>query len=174
MMRKEKADDRRSEQKQLSVGMKRLLTGYRTLLEADLEQEGITLAQLRMLNALGEQKEMSAAELARKCFITPQSMQAVVTRAERAGWIAREASSGNRRVLTATLTRSGRAALHRGLALSERIEQHLWGKAKSSELRAMNKTLESALGRLQECMDRYHADQHSAPHSAGARRRKTA
>ena len=53
------------EQRELSLLMKRLITGYKALLETMIEQEGITLAQIRMLNALNERKEVSAAELAR-------------------------------------------------------------------------------------------------------------
>ncbi len=158
-MRKSKEEMRNTHQRELSIGMKRLLTGYRTLLQAELEKEGITLAQLRMLNALHERAETSAAELARTCYITPQSMQAVVTRAEREGWITRSASPGNRRILSATLTKSGRVVLERGLALSAGIERQLWGGIKASELRAFNATLAKALVRLQESLDERHMEQ---------------
>ncbi len=166
-MQKRKAAKRTEQQRELSLGMKRLLTGYRTLLESALETEEITLAQLRMLNALHEHAAMSAAELARICYITPQSMQAVVTRAERTGWITRSASARNRRVLSAALTPAGRKVLERGLALAADIEQRIWGTTTSSERRAFNATLRKVLERLQESLDTRHAAQ-SPP------RRKTA
>ncbi len=147
---------RNEQQRALSVGMKRLLTGSRMLMEAALEREGITLAQLRMLKALDEQQQTSAAELARLCYVTPQSMQAAVTRAERVGWIERKVSPSNRRILTAHLTRSGKQVLKRGVTLWEAIEQKVWSGANAQELRAMNKALQGALDRLQALM---HANQ---------------
>lgn len=162
-MHKSKQEVRSVEQRKLSIGMKRLLTGFRSLLEAALEKEGVTLAQLRMLHALDARADTSAAELARTCYITPQSMQAVVTKAEREGWITRTASPANRRVLTATLTRPGRKVLERGMALSAGIEQVIWAGAKASELRAVNQMLQAAVDRLQESLDARHAEQQGAP-----------
>ncbi|MGI4757618.1 MAG: MarR family winged helix-turn-helix transcriptional regulator [Janthinobacterium lividum] len=158
-MHRTKEEKRSAQQRELSVGMKRLLTGYRTLLEGALEGEDITLAQLRMLNALNDRAETSAAELARTCYITPQSMQAIVTKAERAGWITRSASSSNRRVLSATLTVAGQQVLRRGLSLARDIEQQIWGTSSAKELRAFNATLSKVLLSLQQHLDARHAEQ---------------
>ncbi len=165
--------NRNREQRKLSTGMKRMLTGSRTLLEAALEREGITLAQLRMLNALHEHAQTSAAGLARLCYVTPQSMQAAVIRAEREGWIEREASPANRRILTAKLTRRGRQVLKRGLALWSSIEQEVWSGASPQELRALNDALLGALERLQEMLDRNHAGQRLALQNNVSRKRKS-
>jgi DNA-binding MarR family transcriptional regulator len=177
-MRKENRQGRDAEQRELSLLMKRLLTSYKAQLEMMIEQEGITLAQIRMLNALNERADVSAAELARICYITPQSMQAVVKRAEAAGWITRSPSPANRRVLTATLTPTGRRVLLRGLALSAKLERHIWVDAKSSELRVMKRSLQTALGRLQAQADiqnaEHHARQQPGERAAAAASRKTA
>lgn len=149
-MRKTKEELRAAEQRESSIGLKRLLIGYRSLMEAALEGEGVTLAQLRMLRALEEHPDISAAELARTCYISPQSMQAVVTRAEHAGWITRAAAPGNRRVLNATLTAAGHKVLERGSALAAEIEQDIWRDVKRSELQQFNTTLAKGLGRLSE------------------------
>ncbi len=177
-MRKSDRQDRDAEQRELSLLMKRLITGYKALLETMIEQEGITLAQIRMLNALNERDDVSAAELARICYITPQSMQAVVKRAEAAGWIIRSPSPANRRVLSATLTPTGRRVLLRGLALSEKLERHIWADAKSSELRVMKRSLQTALERLQARTEaqniEHQARQERPDRAAGAAARKTA
>ncbi len=149
-MRKSKEEIRAGERRESSVGMKRLLIGYRTLMEESLEVEGVTVAQLRMLRALEEHPEIPAAELARTCYISPQSMQAVVTRAEREGWITRSAAPGNRRVLNATLTAQGKTVLERGSALAAEIEQDIWRDVKRSELQQLNATLAKGLLRLSE------------------------
>ena len=177
-MRKGERQDRNAEQRELSLLMKRLLTSYKALLETMIEQEGITLAQIRMLNALKERADVSAADLARICYITPQSMQAVVKRAEAAGWITRAPSQANRRVLTATLTPAGKRVLLRGLALSAKLEKHIWRDAKSSDLRVMKRSLQTALDRLQARADAYQVQHPGRPHAAptanGAPRPKTA
>ncbi|AFL86986.1 transcriptional regulator [Terriglobus roseus DSM 18391] len=165
-MQKSKQEIREAEAKEISVSMKRLVTGYRSLLEAAIESEGLTLAQLRMLNALQEQPETSAADLARTCYITPQSMQAVVTRAEREGWITRSPSPTNRRVLTASLTAKGRKVYERGMELWSEIARQTWDGAKLSELRTLNELLGAAVDRLQPRLD--------ALHGKSASKRKTA
>jgi DNA-binding MarR family transcriptional regulator len=165
-MRKSKQEIRDAEAKGIAVNMKRLITGYRSLLEADLEEEGITLAQLRMLNALHEQPETSAADLSRICYITPQSMQAVVQRAEKEAWITRTPSPQNRRVLTVSLTPKGRRVLERGMELWSQIARQTWDGAKLSELETLNALLTAAVDRLQPQLD--------ALHGKSASRRKTA
>lgn len=152
-MRKTKGEIRAAEQRESSLGLKRLLVGYRTLMESALENEGVTLAQLRMLRALEEHPEISAAALARTCYITPQSMQAVVKKAEREGWITRTAAPANRRVLKATLTEAGRRVLERGSSFATSIEHELWADVKRSELQQFNLTLQKALQRLQKSLD---------------------
>lgn len=166
-MRKSKSEIRDAEAKAIAASMKRLLTGYRTLLEVELEKESITLAQLRMLNALHEDPECSAAELARTCYVTPQSMQAIVTRAEKDGLIQRRPSANNRRVLTAQLTQEGRRVLERGTSLWTLISRDMWVDSKLSELQMLSGMLSAAAERLQPRLDALHA-------KSAAARRKTA
>jgi DNA-binding MarR family transcriptional regulator len=141
-------------------------TAYRTLLEVEMEKENVTLAQLRMLSALSEQPDHSAAELARTCFITPQSMQAIVTRAEKVGWIKRQPSPRNRRVLTAQLTPEGRRVLDKGMGLWAVISRDMWADTKLAEMEAVNAVLSRTVDRLQPQLD--------ALHAKSAARRKTA
>jgi DNA-binding MarR family transcriptional regulator len=161
-----KAEIRDAEAKAIAGTMKRLMTGYRTLLEVELEKENITLAQLRMLSALNEEPDHSAAGLARTCFITPQSMQAIVTRAEKLGWIRRQPSPANRRVLTAQLTAEGRRVLEKGMGLWTVISREMWADTKLSEMEMLKGVLSSAVDRLQPQLD--------ALHARSAARRKTA
>jgi DNA-binding MarR family transcriptional regulator len=165
-MRKSKAEIRDAEAKAIAGTMKRLMTAYRTLLEVELEKENITLAQLRMLSALNEEPDHSSAALARTCFITPQSMQAIVTRAEKLGWIRRQPSPANRRVLTAQLTDEGRRVLEKGMELWTVISREMWADTKLSEMEMLKDVLTSAVDRLQPQLD--------ALHARSAARRKTA
>jgi DNA-binding MarR family transcriptional regulator len=165
-MRKSKQEIRDAEAKALAGNMKRLMTAYRTLLEVELEKENITLAQLRMLNALNDEPDHSAAGLARTCYVTPQSMQAIVTRAEKDGMVRRQPSSKNRRVLTMQLTAEGRRVLERGMHLWTVISRDMWADSKLSDMELLNSMLSAAVDRLQPQLDLLHA--------RSAARRKTA
>ena len=157
-MRRSKDETRAKTARTLSNTMKRLVVGFRTLLEKGLQAEGLTLAQLRMLHALHEQPNGSAADLARTCSITPQSMQAVVKRAEAAKWIRRAASPENRRVLLASLTPLGEQVLARGMAIVDRMQVELWRDARLSELEAVNEMLALGLQRIENRLQAHHAN----------------
>lgn len=157
-MRTSKGKTRARTARTLANTMKRLVVGFRTLLETDLQAEGLTLAQLRMLHALRDRPHGSAADLARTCSITPQSMQAVVKRAEAAKWILRVASSENRRVLLASLTPLGEQVLARGIAIVDRMQVELWREARLSELEAVNEVLARGLQRVEDRLQAFHSN----------------
>src|ERR1700749_1199599 len=112
--------------RQCSQSLRELVVGFRTLLEDALRDEGLTLPQLRLLNAIKEQGSVSGATIARTCQVTPQTLQAMLTRAEREHWITRGTSERNHRILTAALTSKGEAVLARGLAVAADIEDKIW------------------------------------------------
>jgi DNA-binding MarR family transcriptional regulator len=128
--------------------MRELLVGYRALLEDALRGEGLTLPQLRLLNAIKEQGGVSGATIARTCQVTPQTLQAMLTRAEREGWITRDISEMNHRILTASLTRKGEAALASGLAAAAEIEEKIWSGVSANALERLNITLEHGIANL--------------------------
>jgi len=128
--------------------LRELLMGYRSLLEDALRGEGLTLPQLRLLNAIREQGNVSGASIARSCQVTPQTLQAMLTRAEREGWITRDISEVNHRVLTASLTRKGEAALATGLATAAEIEEKIWSGVSAHTLDQLNLTLEHGIANL--------------------------
>ena len=125
-----------------------LVLGYRGRIEEELRESGVTLPQLRMLKVIGQQREVSAATIARLCQITPQTLHTMLARAVRKGWIVRGTSDRNQRFVTATLTAPGKAVVQQGMALAERIESEVWNGVPLETLRAMRKTLESGLANL--------------------------
>jgi len=128
--------------------LRELLLGYRSLLQEALRDEGLTLPQIRLLNAIKEHRGVSGATIARTCQVTPQTLQAMLTRAEREGWITRDFSQVNHRILTASLTRKGEAALERGLAAAAEIEEKIWAGVSADVLERMNITLEHGIANL--------------------------
>jgi DNA-binding MarR family transcriptional regulator len=143
--------------RQCSQSLKDLVVGYRALMEDILRDGGLTLPQLRLLKAIKEQRSVSGATIARTCQITPQTLQAMLARAEREGWITRGISAVNRRILTASLTRKGEEALASGLAAATEIEEKIWTGVSVSTLNQLNDTLQHGIANLRGEMNSHRA-----------------
>src|SRR5665213_2301932 len=144
-----KAQRKAVEARTCTLQMRRLTVGYRSLLEDMLRGEGLTLPQLRLLRAVKEQTDVSAAALARTCVVTPQTMQAVLARAVQAQWIVRGKSAKNERYVTATLTPLGESILETGVAMAARIEERIWMDVGLSDLKRLNDTLQAGIANLE-------------------------
>lgn len=140
---------RQSEMQLFTETLREFLHVCRGRFETDLHGKGFTLAQLRLLKAVADQEESSAASIARKCQVTPQTMQAMLARAEREGWIVRGSSKKNQRFVTARLTTAGRAILKKGNILKARLEAELWDGVSASSIRAARETLQSGIRNLE-------------------------
>ena len=75
---------------------------------------GTTAAQYAALGVLAESPGLSGAELARRCFVTPQSMNAIVVSLEAAGLVARSPHPVHGRIIETSLTEAGRKLLDWG------------------------------------------------------------
>lgn len=72
-----------------------------------LASAGITSAQCNMLVALAEEPEISGADLARKCRVTPQTIHKMLIAAEKEGWLKREKRPTNEKSIYTSLTPDG-------------------------------------------------------------------
>jgi DNA-binding MarR family transcriptional regulator len=92
-----------------SIGylVKRVQQGLRRQCDAALKITGISMAQYTTLRALDEHPDASAAELARLCFVTRQSLQDVLTGLRAAGLIENAAAEPRGRAQSLALTRLG-------------------------------------------------------------------
>jgi DNA-binding MarR family transcriptional regulator len=92
-----------------SIGylVKRVQQGLRRQCDAALKATGISMAQYSTLRALDEHPEASAAELARLCFVTRQSLQDVLGGLRTAGLIENAAAEPRGRAQSLALTRLG-------------------------------------------------------------------
>jgi DNA-binding MarR family transcriptional regulator len=125
--------------------MKRILVQSRILMEDKLRPYGTTTAQIRLLLAIRTAPGSSGAQLARQCEVTPQTAQALIERAERAGWIVRGKDSVNERILTAALTPAGEKLLKTADRLMRGIETKLWKDIEPEKLHKLEVVLESCL-----------------------------
>ena len=90
-----------------------------------LHEHGITLAQFAVLTALAEEPGLSNAELARRAFITPQSMNENLRELEQRAWIIRSHHPTHGRIRQTELTEQGRATLQDCDAAVTAIEQRM-------------------------------------------------
>ena len=128
--------------------MQRMLVGFRGKLDEELRSKNVTTAQLRFLHEVKRQPGVSGAEMARACYVTPQSAQAMMKRAVDRGWVVRGKAVQNHRVVTARLTPAGERLLTHADAVMTRIEAEVWRGVSSKNLRAMNEVLERSLRNL--------------------------
>lgn len=130
--------------------MRRMLVGFRVKLDDELRSKNVTTAQLRFLHEVKMQPGVSGVEMARACYVTPQSAQAMMARAVARGWVARGSDAHNQRVVTARLTPAGERLLADADEMMARLEAEVWSGVSAADLRAMNEVLERGLRNLEE------------------------
>ena len=87
---------------------------------AELPTSDLSGPHLIALVTLRHESGLSNAQLARRCFVTPQSMNEVVLELERRKLLTREPDPSNHRILRAQLTPSGKKVID---AWEERIAE---------------------------------------------------
>jgi DNA-binding MarR family transcriptional regulator len=96
----------------ISYVVARLERALRQAINERVREHGLTVLQYTTLSVLGRRRGgLSNAQLARRSYMTPQSMSEVIDALERAGLIERSPHPNHRRVLPATLTANGRRVL---------------------------------------------------------------
>jgi DNA-binding MarR family transcriptional regulator len=90
---------------------KRLETEAGMALDRALRDHDVTGGQYLILSLVSREGGRSSAELARRAFITPQSMNEVIATLEHKGYLRRTENPENRRILQVALTREGRRLL---------------------------------------------------------------
>ncbi|MEV4296238.1 MarR family winged helix-turn-helix transcriptional regulator [Microbispora rosea] len=113
-----------------------------------LREYGLTVPQYATLLLLSTSDGMSAAQLARECMVTPQTMATVLANLERAGLIERRTSALHQKVLVNTLTARGRTLVHKADEAALRVERALGAAFTEDERRLFEAFLERAVTTL--------------------------
>src|SRR5436309_3152894 len=95
----------------ISYVIARLERAVRTAINERGRPHELTTLQYTTLSVLGRRGALSNAQLARRAYMTPQSMSEVIDALEQKGLIRRDAHPTHRRVLPARLTPKGRRVL---------------------------------------------------------------
>lgn len=130
--------------------VKRLELAIRARMDVALRPFGLSTVQFTALTALRARDGLSSAQLARRSFVTPQTMNEMVHSLERRGLIARRQAPGNRRVLLLTLTDSGQELLAQCDPLVEAIEREMLAAIPTGQHGLLRQSLDLGYAALAE------------------------
>jgi DNA-binding MarR family transcriptional regulator len=109
----------------IGFALKQAQHALRTRLDSGLREIGLTTPQYAVLAFLEVEPGASNAAIARRTFVTPQTMQAILVALERAGLIARTPHPEHGRVQMTELTARGRGALEAASGIVADAEERL-------------------------------------------------
>jgi DNA-binding MarR family transcriptional regulator len=125
--------------------VKRLETEAGMALDRALADHDITGGQFLILSLVSREGGRSSAELARRAFVTPQSMNEVIAALEHKGYVRRTENPENRRILQVGLTREGRRLLTSCDKAVDLAEEAFLSVLKPKKLAEFRATLEQLL-----------------------------
>ncbi|MGF7160322.1 DNA-binding MarR family transcriptional regulator [Rhodoligotrophos appendicifer] len=108
----------------LGYALKRAQQAMRLHMDRQLQEIGLNAPQYNVLASLEAEPGASNARLARRAFVTPQTMQAMLVKLEQAGLIQRRPDTEHGRIQRTELTERGRSSLaqaHLAAQKSERL-----------------------------------------------------
>jgi DNA-binding MarR family transcriptional regulator len=110
----------------ISYIVARLERAVRAAVNERVRPHGLTTLQYTTLSVLGARGQpLSNAQLARRAYMTPQSMMEVIDALERKGLIRRDPHPSHRRVFPATMTAKGLRVLKACDAAVEEMEEEM-------------------------------------------------
>ncbi|CAN5903025.1 MarR family transcriptional regulator [soil metagenome] len=110
---------------QIGYLLKRAQNELRNALERGMAGTDLTMSRYAALASLDEAESLSNAELARRCFVSPQTMIRVLRDLERDGYVTRDANPDSGREVLTALTDRGRTLLQDGHAISTDVHLRL-------------------------------------------------
>jgi DNA-binding MarR family transcriptional regulator len=113
-----------------------------------LHEHGVTLTQFAVLTALSDEPGLSNAELARRAFITPQSMNETLRELEQRILVTRSRHPTHGRILQIELTEEGRTTLQACEATVTVIEQRMLADLDPGQRRQLAMALRSCIAAL--------------------------
>jgi DNA-binding MarR family transcriptional regulator len=130
--------------------IKRAQTVLHDAMADALGAHDLTVTQFAVLVALDEEPGLSNADLARRAFVTPQSMYAVLQELERLQLVVRSPHPQHQRVLQAVLTGAGRRTLTSAATAVDAVEEQMLRKLSSPARSRLASALSSCIDSLTE------------------------
>jgi len=128
--------------------IKRAQAALHAELGAALRRHGVTVAQYAVLTVLDEEPGLSNADLARRAFVTPQTMNQVLRELEGKRWVTRRAHPDHGRIRQADLTAEGRAVLRACHRAAGAIEERMLAPLSARDRRELDAALRACIDAL--------------------------
>ncbi len=106
----------------MGYALKEVSAALRTAMEEVLRPLGMNVTRYACLELLAQRPGMSSAELARRAFVTRQSMNALLQALEQEGYVSRPSEAPVGKVLPTTLTDAGRRSLQQATVAVRSVE----------------------------------------------------
>ncbi|MEJ3658609.1 MarR family transcriptional regulator [Actinomycetes bacterium KLBMP 9759] len=128
---------------ELSVGyvLKQVHASLRTAMDEVLRPLDLTVPQYACLELLGKHPGLSNSELARRAFVTRQSMNFVVQRLQERGLLTRPDQAPHGRVLPTELTQDGQTMLRTASVAVRAVEKQLFSPLSREQQRRLREDL---------------------------------
>lgn len=133
----------------LGYAVKRLQQAVRVSAEGQLRPLGLTMPQYAVLAALADRPGLSNSELARRCFVTRQTMNEVLGGLQRAGLVNRAAHPRDGRVQRTELTARAYGLAGRADDVLARVEKQMTRGLTSSQRRQLLELLRTCISNLE-------------------------
>lgn len=121
--------------------MKRVQHGLRSRMDDALRGVGLTTPQYAALSVLMDSPGISGAELARRSFVTAQTMNQILANLEKRNLIEKRPHPEHGRVLQTYLTEKGEALVSSAHREVEEIEERMLERLNEEERRKLLETL---------------------------------
>ena len=132
----------------LSYVVARLERAIRAEINERVKPHGLTTLQYTTLSILERGGQLSNAQLARRAYMTPQSMYEVIEALEKKGLVGRTPHPNHRRVFPAALTAKGRKVLAACNAAIDELEEQMLADLTPHQARSLANGLVSAVRAL--------------------------
>ena len=113
-----------------------------------LRETGVTTPQYEAMSVLAEEPGLSNARLARRSFVTPQTMNEILGRLEAAGLVERRGQPEHGRMLQTFLTREGEGLLAGCDRSVDAVEERMVSGLTEADRRALLESLRACAGAL--------------------------
>ncbi len=121
--------------------MKRAQHALRFEMDKALREVGMTTAQYAVLSVLEAAPGLSGAELARRSFVTPQTMNAILVNLEAVGLVVRQPHPEHGRMLQTYLTEMGEESVARAHGVVEAVERRMLDRLSQDDRRRLLEAL---------------------------------
>lgn len=144
----------------LGYAVKRTQQAVRQTMDKTLASIGLTTPQYAALSALASESGLSNAELARRCFVTSQTMHQLTGGLEARGLTRRAQHPGHGRIIQVGVTKAGAELLEEARRLVEVVEKRMVQDISAVEKKQVNDVLKRCCAALENASG-------GEPHSDG-------